>query len=168
MQDALLTYGELGLGSRLKRLSDLMMREIHVVYDTCNIEFDPYLFPVFNIIIEHQQVTTTTIQEALQYTQPAITQAIKKLSSKKLISHKVDKQDKRKKLFQLTKKGIALHHELIPLWQIIDQQVKWLTEGSANSLTSHLNFFENQLQKKSLSNRILEEYSKLKKQNENN
>lgn len=166
MQDKLKDYEELGLGSRLKRLSDLMMKEIKTVYDACQIDFDPYLFPVFNMIVEYDKVTTTDIQEALQYTQPAITQAIKKLTDKKLINHKVDKLDKRKKLFKLTRKGVALQQELIPLWKVIDQQVKWLTEGSANSLTSHLTFFEEQLKAKPLSERILENYKILKKQNE--
>ena len=162
MQDKLKVYGELGLGSRLKRLSDLMMREIQIGYDACQIDFDPYLFPVFKMIIEYDRVTTTDIQEALQYTQPAITQAIKKLTDKKLISYKIDKQDKRKKIFQLTKKGVALQLEVLPLWGVIDQQVKWLTEGAANSLTSHLNFFEDQLKVKSLSDRILEHYINIK------
>ncbi|WP_103069885.1 MarR family winged helix-turn-helix transcriptional regulator [Aquimarina sediminis] len=159
MKDKLQQYGELGLGSRLKRLSDVMMKEIQIVYTSLDIDFDPYLFPVFKVIIDLESTTTTDIQEALQYTQPAITQALNKLINKKLVTYKMDKTDKRKKLFRLSAKGKTIHQKMIPLWRVIDEQVKWLTEGSASGLTRHLTFIENQLREKSLSQRILEKYN---------
>lgn len=159
MKDKLQQYGELGLGSRLKRLSEYMMKEIQLVYTTCDIDFDPYLFPIFKVIIDLESATTTEIQEALQYTQPAITQALQKLAAKKLVGYKIDKIDKRKKIFKLTTKGKEIHQKMLPLWSVIDEQVKWLTEGSTISFTRHLTHIENQLEKKSLSQRILEKYS---------
>ncbi len=159
MDDKLRQYGELGLGSRLKRLSDLMMRQTQITYDSLNIDFDPYLFPIFKVIIDMELATTTDIQEALQYTQPAITQALNKLINKKLVTYKTDKADKRKKLFRLSVKGKEIHQKMKPLWCIIDEQLKWLTEGSATSLTHRLTFIEDQLNKKSLSQRILEKYN---------
>ncbi|TPN86119.1 MarR family winged helix-turn-helix transcriptional regulator [Aquimarina algicola] len=158
MEDKLQSYGELGLGSRLKRLSDILMKETQLVYNACDIDFDPYLFPVFKVVIDQNIATTTDIQEALQYTQPAITQALKKLTDKKLVAFTIDKGDKRKKQFQLTKKGKETHQQMIPLWEIIDEQVKWLTEGNASSLIRHLTYFEEQLKEKSLSRRVLEKY----------
>ncbi|AXT61259.1 MarR family transcriptional regulator [Aquimarina sp. AD10] len=161
MKDQLQHYGTLGLGSRFKRLSEFMMKEIQIVYQSCNIDFDPYLFPIFKVIIDQKLVTTTDIQEQLQYTQPAITQALKKLMDKKLVGYKTDTTDKRKKHFKLTNKGKKIHQEMIPLWKVIDEQIKWLTEGSAISLLHHLTHLESQLRKKSLSERILENYNKL-------
>ena len=159
MEDKLQLYGELGLGSRLKRLSDILMKEVQIVYNTLHIDFDAYLFPVFKVIIDLEAATTTDIQEAIQYTQPAITQALKKLTDKKLVTYKIDKLDKRKKIFKLSPKGKEIHQQMIPLWSVIDKQVKWLTEGSAASLTLHLTYLENQLKEKSLSQRILEKYT---------
>ncbi len=158
MKDKLQQYGELGLGSRLKRLSEYMMKEIQLVYNTFEIDFDPYLFPIFKVIIDLEFATTTDIQEALQYTQPAITQALKKLIDKKLVVYKIDKTDKRKKIFKLSPTGKAIHQKMLPLWNVIDKQVKWLTEGSALSLTHHLTHIENQLKEKPLSTRIIEKY----------
>ncbi len=159
MKDKLQQYGELGLGSRLKRLSEYMMKEIQLVYANSHIDFDPYLFPIFKVIIDLESATTTNIQEALQYTQPAITQALKKLIAKKLVTYKIDKVDKRKKIFKLSSTGREIHQKMLPLWNVIDEQVKWLTEGSATSLTRHLTHIENQLKEKSLSQRILEKYN---------
>ena len=124
MEDKLQQYAELGLGSRLKRLSEFIMKEIQMVYTACNIDFDPYLFPIFKVIIDEELITTTDIQEKLQYTQPAITQALKKLMDKELVTYKIDIEDKRKKLFELTAKGHNTHKKMIPLWKVIDEQVK--------------------------------------------
>lgn len=159
MQDKLQEYAELGLGSRLKRLSEFVMKEIQLVYTTCDIDFDPYLFPIFKIIIDQGHTTTTDIQEKLLYTQPAITQALKKLMDKGLIAYKIDTSDKRKKLFQLTKKGNEAHQIMIPLWKVIDQQVTTLTTFSSTNLTDHITHFENNLREKPLHQQILEKYT---------
>ncbi|WP_298541740.1 MarR family transcriptional regulator [uncultured Aquimarina sp.] len=156
MQDKLQEFGELGLGSRLNRLSEYLMKETQLLYTTLKIDFDPYLFPIFKIIADKKNSTTSEIQEQLQYTQPAITQALKKLLTKELIKFEVDKTDKRKKLFQLSSKGKKTHKQLVPVWEAIDKQVKWLTEGSSTSLTRHLTYMENQFKEKALSKRILE------------
>jgi len=156
MDDKLQEYGELGLGSRLKRLSEYLMRETQLVYKAKNIDFDPYLFPVFKFLIDSNVATTTMIQEGLLFSQPAITQSLKKLTEKKLVTHKIDKIDKRKKLFKLTPQGKKLYKKLIPVWKTIDEQVKWITQGSSTGFTRHLTHLENQFKKKSLSERVLE------------
>ena len=48
--DELHEYGAIGLGFRLKRVSEYTMRETQLVYNYYNIDFDPYLFPTFKII----------------------------------------------------------------------------------------------------------------------
>ncbi|WP_024772289.1 MarR family winged helix-turn-helix transcriptional regulator [Aquimarina macrocephali] len=159
MQDKLQEYAELGLGSRLKRLSEFVMKEIQIVYTSCNIDFDPYLFPIFKIIIDQGHTTTTDIQEKLHYTQPAITQALKKLMEKGLVEYKIDASDKRKKLFQLTKIGNETHQIMIPLWRVIDQQVTALTTFSSTNLADHVTHFESKLREKPLHQQILEKYT---------
>ncbi len=146
----------LGLGSRLKRLSDYLMKETQLVYDALAIDFDPYLFPIFKVVIAQEPVTNAEIRESLQYTQPAITQALKKLLHKQLIAIATDKEDKRKKIIRVTPKGHDLHTQMQPLWNVIEHQIKWLTEGGSTSLTRHLTHLENQFREKPLSVRIIE------------
>ncbi len=156
MKDQFQQYGELGLGSRLKRLSEYMMKEIQMIYIKYEIDFDSYLFPVFKVIIDQNIATTTDIQEKLKYTQPAITQILKKLMARKLVDYKIDASDKRKKVFQLTKKGKKTHQDMIPLWKVFDQQVKNVTTFNSTNLMDHLTVVENKFIEKSLSKRILE------------
>ncbi|WP_341214555.1 bifunctional helix-turn-helix transcriptional regulator/GNAT family N-acetyltransferase [uncultured Wocania sp.] len=153
--DALRGYGELGLGSRLKRVSEYMMKETQLVYNHFNIDFDPYLFPMFKIIANKDGVTNSEIQRALQFTQPAITQSINKLSAKGLIIYKDDKLDKRKKIIYPSNKGNKTLEKLKPIWKSIDKIIKEYTLESSSSLIEHLNILENKLSKKSFSTTII-------------
>ena len=153
--DALRGFGELGLGSRLKRVSEYVMKETQMVYNHFNIDFDPYLFPIFKIISNKNGVTNSEIQNSLQFSQPAITQAINKLNDKGLIYYKNDKLDKRKKIVYLSDKGTARLTELKPLWKSIDEVIKEYTLEKSSSLIDHLNSLENKLNQKSFSESII-------------
>jgi ribosomal protein S18 acetylase RimI-like enzyme/predicted transcriptional regulator len=154
--DALRGFGELGLGSRLKRVSEYLMKETQVVYDYFKIDFDPYLFPVFKIIIHKNGVTNTEIKNNLNLSQPAITQSINKLIKKELVVIKSDAIDKRKKIVLLSDKGTLLMMQLKPLWNCIDIVIKDYTLTSSSSLIEHLNVLEDKLNTKSFSKTIIE------------
>ncbi len=153
--DALRGYGELGLGSRLKRVSEYMMKETQLVYNHFNVDFDPYLFPIFKIIVNKKGVTNSEIQNALQFTQPAITQAINKLNDKGLIIYELDKLDKRKKIISISDKGHHTLERLKPIWESIGKVIKEYTLESSSSLIEHLNILENKLNAKSFSMTII-------------
>ncbi|WP_298902062.1 bifunctional helix-turn-helix transcriptional regulator/GNAT family N-acetyltransferase [uncultured Psychroserpens sp.] len=153
--DALRGFSELALGSRLKRLSDFVMKEVQCTYDYFNIEFDPYLFPIIKIIDNKNGVTNVEIKTALKLSQPAISQAVNKLIAKELLHLESDTIDKRKKILTLSDKGKHLVARMKPLWAVIDNVIKEYTTHSSNSLTEHLNKLEDKLQHKSLSKTII-------------
>lgn len=153
--DALRGLGELGLGSRLKRVSEYIMKETQLVYNHFNVDFDPYLFPMFKIISNKSGVTNSEIQTSLQFSQPAITQALNKLNDKGLILYKTDKQDKRKKIIHLSRKGEETLVVLKPIWKSIDKVIRIYTLERSSSLIEHLNALENKLNTKSFSDTII-------------
>ncbi|WP_086030041.1 bifunctional helix-turn-helix transcriptional regulator/GNAT family N-acetyltransferase [Tenacibaculum holothuriorum] len=154
--DALQGIGEIGMGSRLKRVSEYMMRETQIVYDTFHIDFDPYLFPTFKIIKNKDGVTNTEINTSLRTTQPATTQAINKLVKKGLIELKEDKSDKRKKIIHLSEKGKKLVQKVTPIWNSIEHTIKEYTQIESSSLIEHLNILETKFNKKGFSEAIIE------------
>ncbi|XLS27574.1 GNAT family N-acetyltransferase [Flavobacteriaceae bacterium M23B6Z8] len=161
------SFEELGLGSRLARLSDRFMKEIQCVYDLLQIEFEPHLFPVFKIIADQHGVTNTYICEQLKITQPAVTQSIKKLVQKGYVSLEKDSSDKRRASITLSSKGDLLLKELEPIWTAIDLTVKSLTHFSSKSLLQSVQEIENKLDATSLHKSIVDNYhSSLKKSTE--
>lgn len=154
--DALKGLGEIGIGSRLKRVSEYMMRETQLVYNHFNIDFDPYLFPTFKIIKNKNGVTNTEITNNLHISQPATTQAINKLLKKELILLKEDKIDKRKKVIFLSEKGKKLIKNVTPIWNSIEHIIKDYTYISSNSLIEHLNILEEKFNTKAFSKAIID------------
>ncbi|WP_452232130.1 bifunctional helix-turn-helix transcriptional regulator/GNAT family N-acetyltransferase [Lacinutrix sp. MEBiC02595] len=154
--DALQGFGELGIGSRLKRISESMMKETKLVYTYFNLDFDPYLFPVFKIITNKKEVTTTEINDSLNISQPAITQSINKLLKKELITVTASKTDKRKKNIQLSKKGEQFLIEVHPIWNAIDLVIKDFTTDASTSLIEHLNRLESKLNTQCMSQLIID------------
>ncbi|MFK7749996.1 MAG: GNAT family N-acetyltransferase [Kordia sp.] len=160
--DALREFREIGLGSRLNRLSELMMKETQKVYDYYGIDFDPYLFPVFKIISLKNSTTNTEIKEVLDVTQPAITQTLNKLLKKDLIAIDSDEIDKRKKNISLSLKGEKLLIKMIPIWNVIHETIEDLTTFSSDNLVAHLNQLENRFSEKSMSIRVIESIKSMK------
>ncbi|REH52310.1 MarR family transcriptional regulator with acetyltransferase activity [Tenacibaculum gallaicum] len=154
--DVLKGLGEIGLGSRLKRTSDYMMRETQLVYNEFNIDFDPYLFPTFKIIKNKDGVTNTEITNNLKTSQPATTQAINKLHKKGLIILKEDKLDKRKKIVFVSNKGKQLIESITPIWNGIEHILKEYTSIKSDSLTELINKLETKFNEKSFSKAIIE------------
>ncbi len=155
-QDQLMQFQELALGSRLKRLSDLMMKEAASVYTTLDINFDPYHMPIFKLISEQEDLSIGEISNLLNVTQPAVTQYINSLYKKNLILSKAAKNDKRKKKVRLSKQGKIMLSKLIPIWGIFDQELKNLSSNTKNrTLLEHISFIEKELNTVSLSARIL-------------
>jgi len=155
-QDQFIQFQELALGSRLKRLSDLMMKEAAFVYTTLKINFDPYHMPIFKLISEQDNLSIGEISNLLNVTQPAVTQYINSLYQKKMILSKVAKNDKRKKKICLSKQGKVMLSKLIPIWEIFDQEIKILSSNTKNkTLLEHISYVEKELNTTSLSARIL-------------
>ena len=155
-QDQLVHFKELALGSRLKRLSDHLMKETSKVYAILELNFDPYLMPIFKLVSEKDKLTIGELSDALKVTQPAVTQFVNSLIKRKLLTVKTDKIDKRKRKVSLTKNGKKMIQELAPVWQIIDAEIKLLTHNHINkTLLDHVTYVENELKKESFYNRIL-------------
>ncbi len=152
--DTLEALGEIGLGSRLKRLSDRLMKEVQQIYDDQQIDFDPYLFPAFYKIASQDGITNTTLRESLLTSQPAVTQTINKLVQKGLVLLNKDLDDKRKKQIMLSEKGNALLAKIKPLWQVLDETVKEHTSFPANSMLEHIGHFEQHLNSGSFMNSV--------------
>lgn len=153
--DVLRGFGELGLGSRLKRLTDNMMREIQLVYDHFKIDFDPYLFPIISIISHTNGITNSEIKNKLNLSQPAITQAINKLIKKELVITRSDAIDKRKKTVTLSEKGKNTVKLMQPLWKAMDDVIRNHTQHSSESLIEHINKLEDKMNKEPLSETII-------------
>lgn len=154
--DKLLEFRELAFGSRLKRLSEVLMKDVKQVYKSLYLDFDPTLFPVFKTIYDAKTISTGEISEALQITQPAVTQFTRSLLKKELIRIHPDKNDKRKKIISISEKGLNLIVKLEPIWDIIEATLVDFIDHSPTSLMNHIRLTEQKQREKPLYKRIME------------
>ena len=148
--------GTLALGSRLKNLSENLMKDVARIYKEQDINFEPRWFTFFQLVLRKKEITVTQIARELNQTHPAVVQVINILEKKKLIITKKDKTDNRKRLVKLSNKGKQLAEELAPLWEIVQLSANEILNESAPDLLETISKVENTLQKKSTYERIKE------------
>jgi len=153
--DKLQQFQELAFGSRLKRLSDTLMKDAKKVYKHLYIDFEPTLMPVFKTIADENEISIGEIASFLDISQPAITQFINALQKKKLLKIIPDIHDKRKKNVALSKKGIETFDKLQPIWKVIEEQLTAITTNTPTSFMNHLLETENKQKQKSLYDRVM-------------
>jgi len=159
MKDHFLEFKELALGSRLKRLSERLMKGTLAIYKELAIDFDPYHMPIFKLVSEDDGLIISEISKKLGVSQPAVTQYVNLLSKKSLLVNKTSKNDKRKKKIFLSNKGKLLLKELFPVWRVIDNELQLLSNNHENkTLLDHVLYIENEIKIKSFKDRILSKY----------
>lgn len=153
--DKFIEFKELGFGSRMKRLSDTLMRDVKRVYKSLYIDFDPSLFPIFKTINDEGIVSIGDITNALQISQPAVTQFTNTLLKKGLIEISSDEFDKRKRLISLSQQGKELIQKITPIWKIMQEELSKFIDREPTSFMNHIKLTEKRQEESSLYSRIM-------------
>ena len=154
--DFIRQLGPLALGSRLKNLSDLLMKEMSAIYRQLGVEFEPRWFTIFQVILQQDNVAVTEIADVLRLTHPAVVQVVNILERKGLVATRQDPQDRRRRLVTLTEKGRSQGNQLKPLWEDVRQATQKLLSETDPSLLPALDSLEQALERKSSYRRIRE------------
>ncbi len=148
--------GVLAIGSRIKNLTELMMRDVSKIYREYNVDFEPRWFTFFQLILSRKEVSVTEIATELNQTHPAVVQVINVLEKKKLIVSGKDKADQRKRLIRLSKKGKKLAEDLQPLWEVVRKVSEEILNESDPGFLDRISELEKALRKKSTYERVNE------------
>lgn len=123
-RDLLAESAELGLASRLKRLSERLYSEVQAVYEARRIEMNPRVFPLFFVLRQREQVGIVELADALGVTHAAVSMLVKKAKSDGYVSVLVPEHDERCRLVRLTKQGAVLVRKLEPIWVELQASLK--------------------------------------------
>jgi DNA-binding MarR family transcriptional regulator len=146
--------GSLALATRLKNLSDRLAKDVARVYKESDFEFEPRWFTMIYALKEGEELGVTELAMMLQQTHPAVNQVANVLVEKGLISERKDSEDQRKRLLQLTAKGLQLVEQMEPLWEKIKEANNQLLQESSDLLIS-LDAVEKALDDQSMHDRIV-------------
>lgn len=132
--DLISELGALAFGSRLKRLSENIMRGGEDVYRFYGVDFEPKWFPLFYFLTQKGEAGIMEIAEGLNVTHPAVIQMAKELEKKGLIISKKSAEDARKRNLKISKKGKNLLPTLEKIWEGIKTMNVQIIESQEHNL----------------------------------
>lgn len=127
-----------GFGTRLRRLSDRLDREVQAIYRDAGVGFEPRWYAVFVSLRDHGPTTVGDLAQRLDVTHAAISQVRTALQAEGLIETKPDPDDGRRHTLKLTPQGVARALELQPLWDAINAATAKLLAEDAPGLLQGL------------------------------
>ena len=140
--DIITELGALALGSRLKRLSDSIMKEGLEIYNNSGIDFQPKWFPLYYLLSQTQSKGIMEIAEKLNITHPAVIQIAKEMEKKGWIESEKSENDARKRILKLSQKGLEQLPILQDLWQSLQTSIEEILQNSQNKLLPAIEEFE--------------------------
>jgi MarR family transcriptional repressor of mepA len=148
------TSGALALSTRLQRLAEQLRKDGAIFYKSYSVEFEPKWFPVILTLSHRPLLSVIELAIEIGYTHPSTISLLKELEKEKLIRSKKDKNDERKRLLELTKKGKQLVDTMQPIWQVMQHVLNEIASNHDNLLKA-INQAEEALEKQSFLQRTI-------------
>jgi len=154
MADFIRQKGTAAFGTRLRRLSERLDREVEAIYAAHGVAFQPRWFPVISALAEKGEASVGELAAMIGITHAAISQVRGELITAGLIRVKTDPADKRRQLLTLSVKGQRYAETLAPVWRAITAATEALLAGAAPGLIATLDRIESALDTQSMIERV--------------
>jgi len=122
--------GELLIATRLRQLSSLFWEERQKIYEEQQVNFKPNWGVVVMLIQNNPGYTINDIATELGFAHTSVLKIVKDMTKKNYLVSKPDKNDGRRKILSLTKKGIEEHKKNTRLKECIEAANKELLKNS--------------------------------------
>lgn len=146
--------GKVALGSRLRRLGDLLMADAERIYQLYDVELDPRWFPVFYMLSVKQQATISELAESIGQTHPAVSQVVRMMATAKVVKSEKSTADARITKVQLTKKGRVMAARLELQCEDVQSAVNQMFADTNSHLWSEIGAIEQELSTRNLYDRV--------------
>lgn len=149
--------GKMALGSRLRRLSEQITEDAGQVYKMYNVSLQPKWFPVFHALSQGQDKTITAIAEEIGHSHPSVSTIIREMVKQGIVTEKKDKQDGRKNVVCLSKKGKEVVNTIAPQYVDVTNAIEEALTQTRHDLWKAIEEWEFLLNQKSLLRRVQEQ-----------
>ncbi|MBG8553774.1 bifunctional helix-turn-helix transcriptional regulator/GNAT family N-acetyltransferase [Hymenobacter guriensis] len=146
--------GPAALGSRLRRLNDLMTSQAAEVYASYQVPFEPRWFPVFWSVAADSTRHVSDIAEQIGQTHAAVSQVVKDLMKHGLVEVQRGETDQRRSIIALTDKGASLWPALQEQTADVRQATEALLAETRHNLWLAIEEVEYALSRQSLASRV--------------
>ncbi|MDB5110893.1 MAG: GCN5-related N-acetyltransferase [Mucilaginibacter sp.] len=149
--------GKMALGSRLRRLSELITEQAGEVYKLYAIDMQPKWFPVFYALSGGEEKTITQIAQEIGHSHPSVSTIVKEMVKKEMIKESTNKSDGRKNYVMLTKKGLAINNQIQTQYVDVNAAIENALNETQYNIWKAIEEWEFLLEQKSLLKRVHDE-----------
>ena len=149
--------GKMALGSRLRRLSELLTEQAAEVYSLYEVELQPKWFPVFYVLSSGDEKSITQIAQEIGHSHPSVSTIVKEMIKHDVLKKGVNKSDGRENFVRLTDKGWAVDKRLQNQLTDVNAAVETALLETQNDIWKAIEEWEYLLGQKSLLKRVQEE-----------
>lgn len=148
--------GKLGIGSRLRLLTEKLTEDAAQIYTLYGVELQPKWFPVFYALSQGEQ-TITGMAQLIGHSHPSVSKIVAEMVKKGIAAEKKDKQDGRKNLVTLSRKGREMVEKIQDQYTDINAAVEDILASTRNDLWKAVQEWEFLLEQKSMLRRVQEQ-----------
>ncbi|MGF9691874.1 MarR family transcriptional regulator [Rhizobium sp. 0TCS1.26] len=157
-QDIVRELGFLTLGTRLRRLGEMLQASTQTIMQHHGIDLPAAHYPFLAALDRNGSLTVGELADVIGISQPGATRTIGQLAQAGLVTVAVSDDDQRRKQVSLTKAGQDLvSHSARVVWPRVEVAVQDLCGEFGNTFLDQLGAIENGLKQRPLINRTQED-----------
>lgn len=150
----------MAIGSRLRRLSDMVTLDGAAIFRLQQMDFEPRWFPVFYMLSQSGPLHVTELAQRIGQSHASVSQVAKEMEKDDLLTKVRDKEDGRKSLLSLSEAGQAIAGKMDDFYDDVYQSVADLLAETEHNFWAALQDLELALEKKSITRRVQERRKK--------
>lgn len=144
------------LGSRFKRLGDMLYNDYAALYEFAEVPFKPIWFLILNYLVRRSSGSITEIADALHVTHAHVNQVAGQLIDLQIIQADTDPNDRRRRLLRLTAQGEQLVDRARPVWEAIRLAQEEIVAESEREILEIIHRLEQAIDRRSVFERASE------------
>lgn len=149
--------GKMALGSRLRRLSELLTEQAAAVYSIYDIKMQPKWLPVFYVLASGEERSITQIAGEIGHSHPSVSTIVKEMVKSDIVKKGTNKKDGRENYVTLTAKGLKINDAIQFQYTDVNSAVEKALSETENNIWKAIIEWEFLLEQKSLFRRVLDE-----------
>lgn len=153
------SIGKMAIGSRLRRLSELLTEEAKQVYNMYDTDMQPKWFPVLYVLSTGEEKTITEIAQQIGHSHPSVSYIVKEMTRHGYVKgvKGKGKKDSRKNFVALSEAGRAIFLKMSEQLADVGSAVNTLMQETQYDLWKAIAEWEFLLEQKSLLRRVQDE-----------
>ena len=149
--------GKMALGSRLRRLSELLTDQAAGVYALYQVDIQPKWFPVFYVLSSGEEKTISQIAKEIGQSHPSVSGIVKEMEKRDIVTKGDNQTDKRENYVKLTEKGFIINERIQAQYADVEAAVEKAIAETQSDIWKAIEEWEFLLSEKSLLKRVGDE-----------